>query len=163
MAPTSIERSRRSLLVAAAGIALTRSRAALATPPRTALEVWKDPSCGCCKEWVSHLQANGFQVTVHDAGNNAVRAQLGIDRKYASCHTAVVGGYVIEGHVPAVQIRRLLDEKPKARGLAVPGMPVGAPGMDGPVYGARRDSFDVLLLAHDGSAKVYEHYEGKKT
>lgn len=162
MARTSTELSRRSLLAAAAGIALTSSAAFAATAPAP-LEVWKDPSCGCCKDWVTHLEASGFQVRVHDTGNNGVRAQLGIDRKYGSCHTAVVGGYAIEGHVPAAEIHRLLKEKPKARGLAVPGMPVGTPGMDGPVYNGRKDSFDVLLLAHDGSAKVYQHYKGKKT
>ncbi len=99
--------------------------------PGIPLEVWKDPSCGCCKDWVVHMQANGFAVKVHETGNNGVRAQLGIDMKYASCHTAVVGGYALEGHVPAREVHRLLKEKPQARGLAVPGMPIGSPGMDG--------------------------------
>ena len=133
----------------------------LAAQP-TPIEVWKDPSCGCCGEWVKHLEANGFSVTVQDRGNNAMRAQLGIDPKYASCHTAIVGGYAIEGHVPATEIRRLLAQRPTARGLAVPGMKVGSPGMDGPMYGGRRDAFDVLLLARDGSASVYRHYEGSR-
>ncbi|HVE51778.1 MAG TPA: DUF411 domain-containing protein [Ramlibacter sp.] len=127
-----------------------------------AVEVWKDPECGCCKEWVSHLEANGFKVKVNDTGNNAVRARLGIDKKHGSCHTAVVDGYAIEGHVPARDIKRLLAEKPAAVGLAVPGMPVGSPGMDGAVYGGRKDAFEVLLLSKDGSSKVYQRYEGNR-
>jgi hypothetical protein len=126
------------------------------------VEVWKDPNCGCCKDWVSHLESNGFRVKVNDTGNNAIRGKLGVDRKYGSCHTALVGGYAIEGHVPAREIQRLLQEKPQAVGLAVPGMPVGSPGMDGKIYGDRRDEYDVLLLAKDGGAKVYQHYEGTK-
>ncbi len=97
------------------------------------------------------------KVKVSDTGNNAVLARLGVDKKHGSCHTALVGSYAIEGHVPAREIRRLLAEKPAAVGLAVPGMPVGSPGMDGAVYGSRKDSFDVLLLTKDGSTKVYQH------
>lgn len=131
------------------------------TQPRIPVEAWKDPSCGCCKDWVAHMQANGFDVKVHETGNNGVRAQLGIAAKYASCHTAVVGGYALEGHVPASEVHRLLKEKPRARGLAVPGMRVGSPGMDGPEYGGRSDAYDVLLLGADGSsATVYRHYAG---
>lgn len=157
---TSTDRKRRALLLAA-GSALLVPTAFAADKP-IPVEVWKDPSCGCCKDWVAHLEANGFQVKVHDTGNNGVRAQLRIVRKYASCHTALVGGYALEGHVPAGEVLRLLKEKPQAVGLAVPGMPVGSPGMDGDLYGGRRDDFDVLLLARDGSAKVYRHYEGNK-
>ena len=162
MAVTSTERKARRRDLLALGLALAAAplaRAAGAVP----LEVWKDPSCGCCQDWVTHLEANGFRVKVHDSGNNAVRAQLGIDRKYGSCHTAVAGGYAFEGHVPAREIKRLLAEKPQARGLAVPGMPVGSPGMDGPAYGGRKDAFDVLVLSRDGTSKVYQHYEGTKS
>lgn len=109
-----------------------------------------------------HMEANGFVVTVHDTGNTAVRARLGIDNKFGSCHTAVAGGYAIEGHVPAREVRRLLAEKPSALGLAVPGMPVGSPGMDGAAYNGRRDTFDVLLLTKGGGSRVYHHYEGNK-
>lgn len=151
--------SRRSLIAGAALLATGLAGAQAARTP-VPLEVWKDPNCGCCKDWIAHLQANGFAVKVHDTGNNAVRAQLGIDPKYGSCHTAVVGGYALEGHVPAREIHRLLEEKPQARGLAVPGMPVGAPGMDGPAYGGRQDAYDVLLLARDGGARVYQRYPG---
>jgi len=120
------------------------------------VEVWKSPTCGCCKDWVAHLEANGFRARVHDTGNAAMRARLGIDTRYGSCHTARVGGYAIEGHVPAADIRRLLKEAPPAIGLAVPGMPVGSPGMDGPVYAGRRDPYDVLLLAKDGTSTVFQ-------
>ena len=132
-----------------------------AAPPATALEVWKDASCGCCGDWIEHMQANGFKVTVHETGNNAVRARLGLPQKLGSCHTALVGGYVVEGHVPASDVRALLQQKPKALGLAVPGMPVGSPGMDGAVYGDRRDPYDVLLVAHDGSTRVFKSYNKK--
>ncbi len=141
---------------------LVRAATATAAAPAaaTALEVWKDPNCGCCKDWVAHMQDNGFQVTVHDTGNNAVRSQLGLPQKLGSCHTGLVGGYVIEGHVPAGDVRKLLAQKPKALGLAVPGMPVGSPGMDGAVYGGRRDPYDVLLVARDGSSRVFSSYPG---
>ena len=107
------------------------------------------------------MQQNGFKVTTHDSGNNAVRAKLGLPKPYASCHTALVGGYLVEGHVPASDVRKLLQQKPKALGLAVPGMPVGSPGMDGAVYGDRRDPYDVLLVAHDGSTRVFNSYNKK--
>ena len=123
-----------------------------------AVEVWKDPSCGCCGDWIAHMQQNGFQVTTHDSGNNAVRAKLGLPKPYASCHTALVGGYLVEGHVPAADVKRLLKEKPNALGLAVPGMPVGSPGMDGPVYGGRRDAYDTVLVLRDGSSRVFQSH-----
>jgi len=125
---------------------------------KTPLEVWKDPDCGCCGDWVKHLEANGFAVRVNDTGNSAARTRLGVPAKLGSCHTARVAGYAIEGHVPAREIRRLLKERPQAVGLSVPGMPVGSPGMDGAIYGNRRDPFDVLLIAKDGSTQVYQSY-----
>jgi hypothetical protein len=96
---------------------------------------------------VDLMEKAGFAVTVHDTGNSAVRAKLGLPQRLGSCHTALVGGYLLEGHVPAADVRRLLKEKPKALGLAVPGMPVGSPGMDGPEYGGRKDPYDVLLVS----------------
>lgn len=126
--------------------------------PAVLVEVWKSPTCGCCKDWVTHLEANGFRVKVHDVGNAAARARLKVPMKLGSCHTALVGRYAIEGHVPAADIRRLLKERPDSVGLAVPGMPVGSPGMDGPVYDNRQDPYDVLLIAHDGSTQVFSSY-----
>jgi hypothetical protein len=122
------------------------------------LQVWKDPNCGCCGDWVQHLQASGFLVQVIDTGNIAARKRLGMPDALGSCHTARVGGYVIEGHVPAADILRLLREKPDALGLAVPGMPIGSPGMDGPAYGGRRDPFDVLLVARGGATRVFQRH-----
>lgn len=119
------------------------------------IEVWKSPTCGCCKDWIEHVRANGYQVDVNETGNAAVRARLGIPQTLGSCHTAVVDGYALEGHVPASDIRRLLQERPKAVGLAVPGMPIGSPGMDGPAYGGRRDSFDVLLMHEGGKTSIF--------
>jgi hypothetical protein len=122
------------------------------------VEVWKDPSCGCCKDWIKHLEANGFAVRVFETGNTAMRGRLGIPAQLGSCHTARVGGYAVEGHVPAREIRRLLKERPTAVGLAVPAMPVGSPGMDGPEYRGRRDPYDVLLVSRNGTSSVYQSY-----
>ena len=156
---------RRHTLISLAGaVCAAWLPAALAQGPATTqgnkpqIQVWKDPDCGCCKDWVIHLEANGFAVRVNDSGNTAARARLGIPTKLGSCHTGVVEGYAIEGHVPAREIIRLLREKPAVLGLAVPGMPVGSPGMDGAVYGNRRDPYDVLLIARNGSASVYQSY-----
>ncbi|HMN21333.1 MAG TPA: DUF411 domain-containing protein [Ottowia sp.] len=123
-----------------------------------AVEVWKDASCGCCNDWIAHMTQHGFEVTAHDTGNNAVRARLGLAAKYGSCHTALVGGYVVEGHVHADDVRRLLRERPQALGLTVPGMPIGSPGMDGPAYGGKRDRYDTLLVLRDGSSRVFRRH-----
>lgn len=151
---------RRSLLVAALG-ALPLAAFAQA-PAKVLVEVWKDPNCGCCKDWVDHMQANGFAVKVNETGNNAMRAKLGIPQQLGSCHTALVGGYAIEGHVPAADVRRLLKDRPQAIGLTVPGMPVGSPGMDGAVYGSRRDPYDVLLVLKAGGTRVFASYNKAK-
>lgn len=140
-----------ALLQPAAALAASRDAAPL-------VEVWKSPTCGCCHEWVAHLEANGFRTLIHDSGNTARRARLGIAERHGSCHTAVVDGYAIEGHVPAAEIHRLLQERPAAIGLAVPGMPIGSPGMDGREYRGRRDPYDVLLLAKDGSSSIYRSH-----
>lgn len=124
-------------------------------------EVWKTPTCGCCKDWVKHLTANGFDVKTHDvsdAAKTALRTKLGMAEKYGSCHTALIGGYVVEGHVPAQDIYKLLKEQPRAIGLSVPGMPIGSPGMDDPVYGGRKDAYAVLLVLRDGSHSVFQKY-----
>jgi hypothetical protein len=155
--------NRRQLIRAMTGVAaaalISPALMAQTTKPRPQVEVWKDPNCGCCGDWVEHMKANGFDVRVNDVGNAATRARLGVPTKLGSCHTAVVGGYAIEGHVPAADIHRLLKERPNALGLTVPGMPVGSPGMDGEVYGARRDPYDVLLIAKGGqSTRVFKSY-----
>ncbi|WP_416546656.1 DUF411 domain-containing protein [Limnohabitans sp. DCL3] len=151
--------ARRKCLAAAAALALIGfERTALAQA--TTVQVWKDPHCGCCQLWVEHLQASGFKVEVRDVGNTAARKRLGMPERLGSCHTATVGGYVIEGHVPAVDIQRLLKERPVALGLSVPGMPIGSPGMDGPEYKGRKDAYDVLLVQQDGSSKSFHHYPG---
>ncbi|ANA35748.1 Metal-binding protein [Ralstonia mannitolilytica] len=127
--------------------------------PKPSVQVWKTASCGCCKDWVSHLKDNGFDVAVHDVEETVqARRKAGIPDQYASCHTGIVQGYALEGHVPAREIKRLLRERPKAVGLAVPSMPLGAPGMDGPAYGNRTMPFNVLLILPDGSATVYQAY-----
>jgi hypothetical protein len=119
------------------------------------IEVWKDPSCGCCKEWIAHLRKAGFAVTTHDSGNLAARTKARIASQYGSCHTALVDGYAIEGHVPVREIQRLLKERPAAIGLAVPGMVVGSPGME---QGDRVDPYTVLLLHRDGGSSTYAKY-----
>ena len=146
------------LLASAAGAALLPAAWAQKRPESTAVELWKDASCGCCEDWITHMEQNGFRLTAHDTGNTAVRARLGLAARYGSCHTALVGGYVVEGHVHADDVRRLLRDKPVALGLAVPGMPVGSPGMDGAVYGGRRDKYDTLLVLRDGSTRVFRRH-----
>lgn len=148
---------RRSLLKAITALGLATAGIAFAQNTQMVL-VWKDPNCGCCNDWIAHLESNGFRATVHEAGNTTARARLGMPQKFASCHTALVGGYVLEGHVPASEVLRLLKERPQAVGLAVPGMPIGSPGMDGPAYGWQRDPYEVLLVLKDGSSRVFKHY-----
>ncbi len=126
------------------------------------IEVWKSPTCGCCLEWMRHLEVNGFRVRGYDTGSNAKRSELGMPREYASCHTALINGYVIEGHVPAREIQRLLRERPKAIGLSVPEMPIGSPGMDGPEYGGQVDPYDVLLVSGTGRVKVFASYRPRR-
>jgi len=116
------------------------------------VKVWKTPSCGCCGKWVRHMQDAGFRVEVTDVANvDPIKAANGIPPGLASCHTALVGGYVIEGHVPASDVRRLLKERPDITGLAAPGMPPGSPGMDVP----GSPPFDVLSVGKDGKTTVY--------
>lgn len=149
------------LLAAAAGMAALPALAA--SPTQIPMEVWKDPNCGCCKDWIVLMEQAGFSVKVHDTGNTAVRAKLGLPAQYGSCHTALVGGYVVEGHVPAADVHKLLKDKPKALGITVPGMPIGSPGMDGPEYGGRKDPYDVLLVSknlmgNNVNARVFTSY-----
>ena len=153
--------ARRSFMVSAAAAALLPAWARTGTKAEPPLvEIWKSPTCGCCGEWIKHLQANGFATTTHLVPDTApVRRRVGFDEKHGSCHTALVGGYALEGHVPAREIKRLLKEKPAAVvGIAVPGMPLGAPGMDLPSYGGRKMPYDVVLVKRDGTSSVYQSY-----
>ena len=156
----NIEITRRHLLTlgGAAALLAAGGRAAASTAKPTPMQVWKSPTCGCCNDWIAILQTEGFSVQGIDEGNTTARQRLGIPAKLGSCHTALVAGYAIEGHVPPREIRRLLSEKPAAVGLTVPGMPIGSPGMDGPEYNGRRDPYDVLLVLRDGSSRVFASY-----
>jgi hypothetical protein len=132
------------------------AQAALAAPTTPVIDVYKSPTCGCCNKWIDHLKANGFTVRSHDTDNVAQhKYRLGVPSGYGSCHTAEIGGYVVEGHVPARDIKRLLKERPHARGLVVPAMPVGSPGME---EGNRKDPYDVFLVNRDGSTRTYAQY-----
>ena len=120
------------------------------------IDVYKNPACGCCGEWIKHLRSNGFEVRPHDVADSAeYRQRYGVPQALASCHTGLIGGYAIEGHVPAREIKRLLTERPRAQGLAVPGMPIGSPGME---QDGRRDPYEVLLFQRDGRHIVYARY-----
>jgi hypothetical protein len=138
--------------------ASTLTRRALASELTAEIAVTKDRGCGCCGAWVEHLKAAGFAVNVTESASvNRLKAKLGVPSELASCHTAEIEGYVIEGHVPATAIRRLLAERPQGRGLAVPGMPVGSPGME--VAGAPADTYDVVLFGAFGK-RVFARFEG---
>jgi hypothetical protein len=140
--------TRRSALRMVALTLVMPSVSAFAQSP--AILVHKDPNCGCCAGWVRHLKDAGFAVTVEETADlEAVRKRLGVPADLAACHTAEIDGYVIEGHVPALAVRRLLQERPKAIGLAVPGMPAGSPGMEGGLAQA----YDVVLFEVDGSRR----------
>jgi hypothetical protein len=124
------------------------------------ITVFKDPTCMCCNGWIEHLRANGFQVDVKEVQGSELRetkTKYGIPPNLQSCHTALIDGYVIEGHVPAAEILRLLKERPNAKGIVVPGMPVGSPGMEG----SPRQSFTVLLLDSSDRTTIYREYPAK--
>ena len=124
------------------------------------ITVYKTATCGCCGVWVTHLRENKFTVKVVEVDSTAEhQKKYGVTTALRSCHTAIVGGYTIEGHVPATEIQRLLKEKPKAKGLAVPGMPVGSPGME---IGTRRDPYAVLLFDSAGKTTVYRQYSARQ-
>lgn len=161
----SPDANRRQLLLALgvlplAGLARRAAAAAPKGAEPTVVEVWKEATCGCCKDWIAHLEANGFKVFVNTGGTSAARVRFGMPQNMASCHTARVGGYTVEGHVPAREIRRLLREKPDAVGLSAPGMPIGSPGMDTPAYNGKKNPYSVMLIAKDGNARTYQKYEG---
>ncbi|WP_076593239.1 DUF411 domain-containing protein [Herminiimonas arsenitoxidans] len=150
---------RRTILQALALVGMVPA-ISFAKASQPVINVYKSATCGCCTEWITHLEKNGFKVNAHNVPNTAAyRTKFGVPQALGSCHTGVVNGYALEGHVPAADIKRLLAEKPKAKGLAVPGMPMGSPGME--VEGEPADAYDVVLFQADGSSRVYRHYAAK--
>jgi hypothetical protein len=136
-----------SLLIHAAGAA------------RPQITVYKTSTCGCCAKWVDHMRANGFDATVHDVPSTApYRQKFGVPEQLMSCHTAVVSGYAVEGHVPAADVQRLLKSKRKYRGIALPGMPIGSPGME---QGPRQDAYSVLSFDRKGRITEFQRYPAK--
>ena len=122
------------------------------------MQVYKTPTCGCCSKWVDHMRSAGFDVSFQDVSSTApYRQKYGVPENLQSCHTAIVNGYSIEGHVPAADIQRLIKSAAKGKGLAVPGMPAGSPGMEGP----RSDAYSVLLFQPDGKTSVFRSYPAK--
>lgn len=158
---TDVFVTRRRVLAGAAGLTVLLSsvpRSRADTLPK--MTVTKDPSCDCCSGWVEHIRGAGFSVGVIESSElNRVKARLGVPASLASCHTAELGGYVVEGHVPAEAIRRLLSEKPSAKGLAVPGMPVGSPGME--MEGTSPDAYDVILFDGAGQ-RTFARFRGTR-
>lgn len=153
-----------SVILAAAVVCLVSARSSAQAPasaPKTpvvnaAVTVFKDPNCGCCKDWIEHLRKHAFKVTARDTNDvSGIKRSGRVPSQLASCHTAFVNGYVIEGHVPAEDIKRLLKEKPKIAGLAVAGMPAGSPGME---VGNRKDKYDVIAFTRDGSTSVFARH-----
>ena len=145
-----------ALTVAFASLALTtaavRTSPSVAPAKKPVITVYKDPSCGCCKNWIAHLIKHGYRVDAKDSPNmTEIKRTLGVPTGLTACHTAMVNGYLIEGHVPAADIDRLLAEKPKVVGLAVPGMPAGSPGMEG----ASAQRYQVLTFDKSGKTTVF--------
>lgn len=138
------------LAVAALGLGLL-AQSVLASE----VTVYKSATCGCCNAWIKHLEGNGFTVKAHNVADlDAYKRRYGVTPQLAACHTAVVDGYVVEGHVPASDIKRLLAERPKVRGIAVPGMPRGSPGMEGPV----KDAYSTVTFDEAGRVKTYARH-----
>ena len=147
---------RQFLLASAAGslapIAFGQRLLAMAATAAPVITVYKDPNCGCCAKWVKHLSSSGFVTMVHDSSDmDGIKTNMRVPTDLQSCHTAVVERYVIEGHVPAADIKKLLASKEAIQGLAAPGMPMGSPGMEG----ATKDRYDVIAFTTDGKTRVY--------
>jgi hypothetical protein len=152
--------SRRDFVAQAAGLAIGSvgaARVLARTTPGTAITVYKSASCGCCGKWVDYVRANGFAPTVHDEENmDQIKDDMGVPKAMRSCHTAVVGKYIVEGHVPVEDIRRLLKEHPAVAGLAAPGMPNSSPGMGVP--GQTPEPYDVLSFTTAGTTAVFARH-----
>ena len=149
--------NRRAFLIAGTAAAGQAGRTnAQSLSPR--IEVYKSPTCGCCSAWIEHIERAGFVVDARNLEQDvlyALKARSGITPKLASCHTAIVDGYIVEGHVPAADVERLLSERPEAIGLSVPDMPIGSPGME---MGNQQEAFDTLLILGDGSTVVFQRH-----
>jgi hypothetical protein len=138
------------------GASLSLGSALASAEAEHSIHVYKSPTCGCCTDWIKHLEDNGFEVDVSDVDNvTPVKIEAGLTPVLASCHTAFINDYVIEGHVPADDIKRLLSQAPQARGLSVPGMPAGSPGME---MGDRKDPYQVLLFNANGQTRVFAEH-----
>ena len=145
---------RRYAITAAAVLMFAGSVGMTAQGRQTTVEVYKSPTCGCCSKWVDHLRSHGFVVrTTETEAVDQLKTKHGVPRQVRSCHTALVDGYVVEGHVPAADVQRLLKERPSIAGIGVPGMPIGSPGME--VAGVKPQVFDVIAFAKDGSTRVF--------
>lgn len=131
--------------------------AACGKPAKAAeINVYKTPYCGCCGAWVDHVRSSGMAVVVHDMDDvSPIAKKAGVPDEARSCHTAIVDGYFVEGHVPAQDIRKLLKERPRARGIAVPGMPVGSPGMD---QGDTKQAYDTLIVDRSGAVRIFARH-----
>ena len=152
--------NRRDFVARAAGFAagaLGAGRLLAQSVPGTAITVYKSASCGCCAKWVDHLRDNGFAPTVHDEENmDTVKDEMGVPKDVRSCHTAQLDRYLVEGHVPAADLRRLLAERPAVAGLAVPGMPASTPGMAVP--GQPHEAYEVVSFSRDGKTKLFARH-----
>jgi hypothetical protein len=145
------------LAIGAACLFLFASASALAGDAQPTIQVYKTPTCGCCTKWIDSLRAAGFEVKATDMPDlTALKAMNGVPTKLSSCHTAIVSGYVVEGHVPAADLKRLLEEKPAVAGLSVPGMPLGSPGMEHRDP-SRHEAYDVLAFGPDGVSVFASH------
>lgn len=150
-----MRRERAFIALGVAAALLVLVGAALPAAPPVAMTVYKSPSCGCCSKWVDVMKKEGFQVTAHDIDDvTPFKREVGVPGNLESCHTAVVDGYVIEGHVPAADVRRLLAERPKVVGLSVPGMVTGSPGMEG----GTPEAYDVVTFDAKGRTTVFSRH-----
>jgi hypothetical protein len=146
---------RTAILVIAGVVAFSAASSGQQKSKPIPMSVYKSPSCGCCVNWINYMRANGFDPKVQDVDNiGAVKVKLGVKPDFASCHTTEVGGYVVEGHVPVEVVQRLLKERPKIAGLAVPNMPAGSPGMEMP--DGRKDRYNILAFTSDGKTTIYD-------
>ena len=143
----------RTVAAGAAGLLVTAPNRGFAGQTAKSMAIYKTPTCGCCAKWVDHVRAAGFEATIHDMEDvSPIKQKHGVPEALASCHTAIVDGYVVEGHVPADLITRMITEKPKITGIAVPGMPAGSPGMD---MGPRKVAYDVIAFDRSGKTSVF--------